>query len=606
MATAKSIGTTTGDQITWTPGFVNAIDAGAIGDASTDNLALFQMLLNDGKSIYLPPGYPGFAVRGQILLQGKSDIGIFGAGKDSRLLQLDQDENLFRLEDTHGFSIRNLTAIGYLEQTGYVPPPNISTAKQSLVLALDGSDLVVTDNYIQGWCAYTVQARGVDRVRIQNNTFTKCEQYDQATAGADIHVIDNNGSHPKEITITGNTMQTNLKVGIQCSLGLFKRAVIANNIIIGMDKDGNEPTATLNRVHGITLSYSTDEMNSDDQQEVAVTGNVIRNVGWSGVYINGLSDTAVDVGTRAIVNGNHIDLFGQRVTGDALLAGGVNCIHYRRVTIVNNQIRSCDDDRIAAIRLNAQAAGNRAIVMGNDIDNVACQGISVSSRAGEVLVANNRVSCGKEALYAYSSSSEKLGKFTINGNQFIREGGDLDLVILNYTNPTGEADAQVIVTNNLFEQIGDTATTNHYLLYLRNSFATITGNRFVGPGGAAASVMTGVRWGIAPTGRGVDHVVSNNFLSGLRYGYTMTGMSGLAGPVVVDGQFKDVQTEINSGGVYLGQVNGDTVRAKTSSSAAPTSGSWVNGDVVERKSPVVGQPWYWVYAGGAWVAGPNL
>jgi hypothetical protein len=217
-------------------------------------------------------------------------------------------------------------------------------------------------------------------------------------SGADINFYGDSVAQPGQYgksTITGNKCFSNKDIGISVNtLGGDGRLVISNNIVSTQGSgfvDWNDE-ATLNRRHGISIGYNGPQ--GEEVKEgngIIVTGNVISNTLWAGVY---QQDGRLDVPKRGLViTSNHIFRVGRAGSYYGNLLGAIFLINPANGTVISGNVieeflgTSNADASIKIVGSLTQES--EVLITGNIINGSESYGIILGSSNVNALITNN-------------------------------------------------------------------------------------------------------------------------------------------------------------------------------------------------------------------------
>jgi hypothetical protein len=450
---------------------------------------------------------------------------------------------------------------------------------------------------VQNWL-YGLQLRGCENWVVQDNRIWG-GTYD-SVAASDIFIYGTSGATSNRGIVTGNFCLSNTDVGISVDTNSGdKETVISNNVIYPLQSDGVTPLADANnrRRYGIVIGY-----NGTVASRAVVSGNVVRDVPYSGIYLNAAALPSGDVA----VTGNNVSRcgFGTLYPSDASLRAGIWC-NGGADTITGNVVTDCSTAgiKIAPDYVYSSANQPRAVVGNNNVARTAGPGIWLTNRPHGYMVTGNRIVNSTGAGIQYETTTADGGN-----NHFI--GNHIDT---NTTNQGG------IVASNLAGGYECSIVDNKI-----NGTDNTTNNQFNSgiwfdgvihcSGNVINKYHRGINGATAFSTRTVNVKCSDNTISNCVFGINASG----AGPwLVTDNTFSSISTSDCGGSAWQGIL----FRASSGSgfggsaihvadTGAPTAGTWAIGDHCAKTNPAIGQPkgWFCTVAGtpGTWTSEGNL
>lgn len=597
-------------------GPINVRWFGAVGDGAADDAAAIQAAVDaavGGEGVFFPSGV---YITSSTLSCSGSNVALRGEGPTSEIRTTANSETILSVSNASNWSICDLYFCG--NNTGSGGSPNTDANGEALWF-------VSCDNVSVKRCR--VDKIGTLAGSTASFRFTDCvsvlveeclflgESY--SYVGADITISSTNCS------ILNNRSVSNcdsfLAMGPQ---NTADDTVDAYHLVSGnyVERTDDDVFTVRGCRHGILVNYNPARRKS------VVANNIIRGTTWTGIYLqNGEpmeTEPAFETGL-VLVQGNYIEnVGGQGFDGAANgITAGIWCSSFGGATISENIIRKCGFNIAGALRSVEDAPG---ILLGsNGSWRSECSNNNVSLCSGPGIVASN-LAWSVRNVEIHSNQVWKNGDFTTRLPQILIAGVSLSPALENVfvhhntceTDTDDSALIQIGITNSALIQnvrvedntcvsTADTTVTVRGVDWLVSGFdctGTISRNYI-------KNCDVGVFVGNLAADRFVDRLqVDGNIVEDCDLAIRMPSFYFASGTVArnctdvvpVD-RFEGETIGVSPGGQRLYQVT---------SSAIPTGGVWLVGDVVKNDSPSVGNPVYWVctVAGspGTWVAGPNL
>jgi hypothetical protein len=453
-------------------------------------------------------------------------------------------------------------------------------------------NVTVKNCTIKTW-RYGIQLRSCKNYQVLDNRIWGGTA--DGTSSSDVFIYGNTGAPSNRGVISGNFCLSNNDNGISVGTDNGDREIsIADNVVYPLGTDGSTPLADAAnfRRYGIVVGY-----NGGNTSRVSVTGNVVRDVAYSGIYIQSASLPAGDVN----VTGNNVTRcgFGTTYPSDASLRSGILLIGGGGDTVTGNVVNDCETTgiKIAPNFTYTYADQPRQVVANNVVRRTLGTGILFTNKPHGYLITGNRVINSTVYNVYYETTTSDGGNCHFVGNHIDSDGAVTGGFVIDNTN--GGTDCSV--SSNKINGF-DNTTNNEF-----NS-----GIWFKGKVHITDNVITKFHRGVncADTlARVVDRQCSGNTITNCVFGVNSAG----AGPwVVSDNRFDTVTTHVNGsayqGVLLVGQGLPGTIH--TQANAAPTTGTWAVGDHVIRQNQAVGSAkgWFCTVAGtsGTWVSEGNL
>ncbi|HEY8959061.1 right-handed parallel beta-helix repeat-containing protein [Chitinophaga sp.] len=339
---------------------------------NTDNRTQIQAALNQGGSIYFPPGT--YKVSGRLYIS--SNTSVFGPGT----LRLDTVSNapLLAINGKNNIQIEQLTLDGNASFT--------TSGKKDTIGLIDihyGTDITLNNITIRNTYDFAIESDHTTRLKVSDSRIV-----DFGRRGI-------NSVFSYDAKLTGN---------------LF---------------DG-QVTHTQKGIHGI--QFWGDNGSWHDSRNHVVSANVVRNVAQGGIWANGVDNAAFsdnvisncgDVGID-MEAANYITITGNQIKN--CNNGGITTFYgCRNITISGNQVRQ-DSGYGAAIYLHGPNASATLNITGNDIYTKFSNGIySDQAMISNTSISSNTiVSEGKPGIRLLAAS-----KMTISDNRITVGVADL-------------------------------------------------------------------------------------------------------------------------------------------------------------------------------------
>lgn len=554
---------------------ISVKDFGAVGDGSANDTSAITAALTAaaGKALYFPPG--SYSINGALSVSANTYV----YGYLATVTQSTAGGS-----DAFTIAGDNVTIDG-LKIVG----PNSGTG--SAIRGDAYNNPTVKNCQVQNWL-YGIQLRGCANWTVTDNRLWG-GTYDSGSS-SDIFIYGSTTTPSNRGICSRNFCLSNNDNGISVATNAGDReTTISENVVYPLQSDGVTPLADANnrRRYGIICSY-----NGTVNTRAAVVGNIIRDVPYSGIYMNAATLPAGDVS----ITGNLVARcgFGTLYPTDASLRAGIWCNGGADV-ISSNVVIDCTTTGIKISPDYAYSSTNqpRAVISSNNVARTTGIGIYLTNKPHGYLVSSNRViNSTAEAIYYETTSAD---------------GGNCHFV-----------------ANHI-----DTNTTNKGGITVANTSGgygcSVVGNRINGTDNTTNSEFNSGIWfngtvhcmsnAIIKYHRGINCATSlartvtlqcsGNAITNCAYGVNAAG----DGPWVVGHNTYDTVTTHVNGSAYQGVLlvgQGIAGTIHTQNNAAPTVGTWAQGDHVARQNQTVGQAkgWFCTVAGtpGTWVSEGNL
>lgn len=500
-------------------------------------------------------------------------------GGESSITQSTSGQNAFTLSGD-GITIDGLTIIGGNSGSG------------SAIRADARSNVTVKNCTIRTW-RFGVQLRSCKNYIVADNRVWGGTA--DGSSSSDIFIYGSTGSPSNRGVISGNFCLSNNDNGISVGTDNGDREIaITGNVVYPLATDGATTLADADnyRRYGIVVGY-----NGGNTSRVSVTGNIVRDVAYSGIYVQAATLPAGDVS----VTGNNVTRcgFGTTYPADASLRAGILLIGGGGDTVTGNVVNDCSTTgiKIAPDFVYTYANQPRNIVANNVVRRTLGTGILFTNKPHGYLITGNRVINSTTYNVYFETTTSDGGNCHFVGNFIDSDGATTGGFVIDNTN--GGYDCS-ISGNKIF---GFDNTTN-------NEFNS--GIWFKGKVHITGNTITKFHRGIncaTTLARTVTIQCSGNAITNCVFGVNAAG----DGPWVVGHNTYDtVTTHVNGsayqGVLFVGQGLAGTIH--TQANATPSVGTWAVGDHLARQNQTAGQAkgWFCTVAGtpGTWVSEGNL
>jgi len=624
---------------------VNVLSIGVVqgqfvaSGTAIDNRTILSTFLTDGVSLYFPAGYYELEGSGTELIGGINldSVTIFGDGISSIIKSNSAGQRIFRFQNSKRISVTDLQIRGYSDSA----PAELSSTLIGGVVFENCEDAVVQDCHITGIAGRGISLDGCLGGVVTGNVCWGNEGTDViGGAGnfADEDIVIQDGgavTRSRLITVANNHCLSNNHIGIAC-LPISTSLIISDNVVVSCDRNRVEVTtrAAIRRKEGIVAQYGTGgSVIGDNEHEMTVSGNVIRNTRWSGIYLN--SNVYLDGnagGIKGVISGNTIvNTCLDNTSGiDNWKRNSITVEQFRDVVITGNvcewvsegdpsqephagiQVGLSSDTTPTPDPFSTQYdKPSRAVITSNNISNIRGKGIILTAEINEVIVGDNVVQETSDTMFeirARVTPGTRTGDVSVCNNRFVSSQllGTSNAVLLLGT--FGECR----FSHNTVESTGaGWATAGVYLLFINspNVGFEFDSNTFIGNGSAFAR---GIRIDdIGPLGKNRSFRIRGNLLKDLALGIWDTGGTGVAADSAYfesDNRFENVTDAINNqsgrlyNGVFAGESNSIvTMPSNVATPAPPVGTMWVAGDRASNLAYTPGGVLGWEHDGTSWV-----
>lgn len=562
---------------------VSVKDFGAKGDGVADDTAAIQAALTAGagKSVYFPAG--SYAINAALSVSANTCV-YSQSGAATVTQSTAAGTNAFTLSGD-GITIDGLKIVG----------PN--SGGGSAVRADSRNNPSVKNCQVQNWL-YGIQFRGCKNWTVTGNRLWG-GTYDGVTS-ADIFIYGSSGAPSNRGIVTGNFCLSNNDLGISVDTNSGdKDLLIAGNVVYPLQIDGVTPLSDANnrRRYGIAVGY-----NGTVNTRAVVSGNIVRDVPYSGIYMQAATLPAGDVA----ITGNNVARcgFGTLYPSDASLRAGIFC-NGGSDSITGNVVVDCSTTGIKVAPDYTYSSTNqpRATISSNNIARTSGVGIYLTNKPHGYLISGNRVINSTAQAVYYETTSSDGGNCHFVGNHIdtntTNQGG------ITLSNSLGGYECSVV--NNRINGTDNTTNDQFNSGIWFNGIVHCIGN-------SINKYHRGINYGASFSGRTVNVKCSGNTISNC-----VTGVNaGGDGPwLIVDNTFNSISGNQCSGSPWQGIIyqasgvsgfGGGSIHVADTS--APTVGTWAVGDHCAKTNPAVGQPkgWFCTTAGtpGTWTSEGNL
>lgn len=564
--------------------FISVKDFGAVGDGVADDTAKIQAALNTGKNVFFPEG--SYLITSELSFTANYQS-ISGTGYASKIIcntgTTNNGVNMLVGTGRVGCVVEKL----YFQNSGYgntVPVPGVFTGMGCGVIFMNSTNCAVKDSWFykcggHGQGVSAIYFSSSQRCTASGNTIT--ESLNGINSDNWYYNVDSS-ARSRANDIIGNTIFKTY--GFAIAVDIFDTDAFGQEIgdsIVGNVLFGNK--------YGISVLG----------QKVTVVGNTIDmnnysfgGVGWDAIMVTGSNITISD---NTISNSyrNGVMIYANNLAGTGVPGYPVGGLAARNISVSNNIIKwdsgipAGDVNGSCGIKLvngSATNAVSRISIQNNIISSARNRGILADGSLfsiGNCKIVNNTVtSCLDSGIKVEGIYDNDL---LIDGNSC---STNTNYGIEVISSPKGR------ITNN---QIN--ANTRHGIYVTGCSRTAIALNTLRDNGTETPNTYDGIHI----TGNSTVCVVlsnlSGNFTtSNQRYGININDSVGGACNIIgnqytsnATSNFNEVFTYSNSR--YMESESGSKVNRR---SAAPTTGTWAQGDIVYSTTPTAGGFIGWV------------
>lgn len=546
----QATGLTTGRWKRVYSGAVNVKWFGAVGDGITDDTVAIQNAI-DTSNIYIPKA-SGYLI--------SSTINVTHNIKSDSKTPIIQSTTSDMFNVLSSVIIENISLLGnYSIGSGIILSSNNITVINSKFSGFG-------DATLSAGCG--IKSNGtteVSNINIKSNYFTDSK----GTTNSDISI----GYYGSNIIIDSNIMDGINDEGISAnSIGVTSNIIITNNIIKNKYR------------HGILAVYTG---TADKDVSSIISGNIIENCGWTGIYCQG-AGAGSNLTGNVIVSNNHIKYCGG---ADTTLSAGIYVAGLGGYLITSNSIEYSGKDYLLTNRT-YQSAGikcatsiDSCIVSNNYIVSTYGDGISFTGLVMKNIVCETNRIKNFTGYGVVTAVSTAIGGKAINISRNSIEAGVGDGTgIYSAVSGSGSYGYFVITGNSLY---GNKAGTTKSGILTNTSSASqleqllITNNRI-------ENFDNAIRFNSNYGHRGVGTLVkvNDNFIlsntTGLYFTATSTLWSFISGNVFSS---NGANTTSDSYIVKYNSYNDNNQSFSLHYNSAPTFGAWNLGDTVYSNSP---------------------
>lgn len=545
-----------------------------------------------GKALYVPGSTNYYRVTAAITVP--SGVHIHGDGYNSVVRQVTVDQNLFVCAGQNEFSGLHLQGCNLDTVTD--PDGNCG------IYALNVDNISVHNNWFSRFYASATHFQGCYNIRVQENVFFQnnwpqnptYEPSFRACADISFSSIYASAQTGGRLIATGNYHFGQMSAAIFFNGAAGDQgAIIANNYIQPLDASGDPILTGMNNRHGIAVNYGSDAATRDTL--VSVQNNIIRYVRWAGIYCQ----TADGQNTGAVViDSNVIDHTG--ISDTETLGGGIRVATGTGAPIIisNNSITEHQSTVTGGITIQstyASPAGGRVTVQGNAITRCLGFGVDLVQICVNVDIFDNQIiDCGLNDIIFEQNATVQADAYRIRimRNRIYRtNAATYSLWIYG-----GVVNAYTVVIQDNWI-VGNSKTTPTTAVNSAIYFASTNSMGFFQVKGNHIekfyrAITAG---GYFPAGRHFNNLVidGNDFLD-CSIGVDFSAIANTATILVTNSTWNGVTnnfgTALLSGYpcLYEGVRNGALMNVNAA--AAPTTGTWIDGDAWTHTAPATGSP----------------
>lgn len=555
---------------------VSVKDFGAVGDGVADDTAAIQAALNAGvgKSVYFPAG--SYAINAALSVSANtcvySEIGAATVTQSTAA-----GTNAFTLSGD-GITIDGLKIVG----------PN--SGGGSAVRADGRNNPTIKNCQVQNWL-FGIQLRGCKNSTVTGNRIWGGTY--NASSASDIIIFGSSAAPSNRTIITNNFCLSNTDNGIYVDTNSGDReTIIQGNVVVTCSDNGFDERADGSnyRRNGIIVGY-----NGGTNSRAVISGNIVRNAPYAGIYTQGATLPAGDV----VVSANLVSRcgWGTAYPGDGSIRAGILIASGGQDSISGNVIIDCST---AGIKYSPDFArnlanGHRPVIASNIIARTAGIGIFMTNRPFGVQVCANRIinSTAESVYFQTTNNPSDIGNVLVDGNHIdttSTSGGILFDALYSTTYDNKVSNNKILGNDNTNVSVFNSG------VYVRGK-VQISGNTIT-------KFYRGVVFDESGTTLDFSWVCANNFIVDCYYG--IDGGQGTGTRIAQGNQFRSNTTQVVN--CWEGQIVSN--RSRINGVSPPTTGVWGHGDHMQNSSPTIGQPkgWFCTTAGspGTWVSEGNL
>ena len=545
--------------------YVSVKDFGAVGDGVTDDTAAIQAALDASASVYFPEGV--YALSDQIELNSGQKL--HGDGYESVLLSTGTNKNIVYGDNVSHIEIASLFFQGNATGTGTAG----HGIRLETVLYIN-----IHDCYFDGIGNTTGYAGNISGdtcsfAIITQNIFLGTSGGSQT--GADIGF----GDFGKQCIITNNISYSNQDAMVSlAAIGVTFRDnqnhVVSNNI--GIRRDINTSRS------GILITYN------DEAAYTSVTGNILYNWIWNGIYIQSATSNTERSGGLTI-QGNVVRYCG----GDNTTIGsGIYLSGNNGLACTGNLVEyTCyDSSEVYRGNLNdgirIQNSASNISVVGNVIRKGKGAGASLQPLTGfqqrDIVLSQNVFEDNESGGIAISPSSTGTIKNLIISENIIKQE-NFDAHGIQITSISGAvAPENFLIEGNIINGVSGST---------RSAISTNVGtpNAWVIRGNLIDTFDKGFECATFPADQlyGTACILDGNTIKNCTTGYAIGSAGAAFNGYVFNPIYINVTTKHASAN-YCDAVNIGNSNIELRRAAAPGAGTWSAGDRVTFLAPTAG------------------
>jgi hypothetical protein len=573
---------------------------GCRGDGTTNDTTQLQRCINYAntsgvRNVFVPPTNQFYNITATLAVPGL--MRIYGVGYASAIKMtptsgtgLDVTQpNMVNITGSD-VTIESIRLFGMNIETGYYPQTG-GTSEGIRVATSAPQRIVIRNCFLHHIISNAIAIKGgKSEVVITGNTLFG----NNGNKNIDIAVNGLSLPEPLErVIITDNYCLSNCDQGIKVADISSRDILIARNHIVPILDTGAAATgAACMRRHGILIAYALGSTTTGNR--IVISDNIIRHTKWTGIYINdGLGGWIVG---PYVISGNYISDIGYEAGNT--ISGGISVIGSGKgdVFTANRVERTFNDVPGIKISHSQTSADDKTCVVSHN-------SLSDCSVAGVLLIQNGH-------------NSEITGNLFTNNTEH-------DIRLQLNTGSTLEhknmiADNKIQRNNTNFESIHiDSQSSTCVTWIFRNHFtgsssatladsnsAVLSRTRFVNfRENYVKNFYYGVFLQSYVGGRELLTVIDDNYFENVNTAVRAERTTTTPILPVSGNRYSNVTTKAGPAGVVC-KRNPSAITQYLS--AAPTTGTWVAGDVVYNSAPAVGQPIGWMRTSSAWRSVGNL
>jgi hypothetical protein len=561
---------------------------GAVGDGTTDDTLAFSRALLVASDVYVPTPSVRYRLTDEVTVPANGQVR--GDGASSIIRQETRNKNVFIL--SAGSQVMDLALEGdNATSTG------ATATKNNGVYASGVARVRVVRCHFSRFQGAGVQLRDCTDYLVAHNICRQNPYSAQANGSLNGDIVVYSLTAGARGVIAHNHCLSNNDFGIYYGAnGADLDTVITGNVCVATDGT-SEVASGGSRRHGIIATYG-----GSAGGRTIVANNIVRNSTMTGIVRQGAS---TPTGTHIFAN-NHISATG--FLNDSLCGGIFLNVGASGDKIVGNVVenfRGSSNLANAGIVVNNSKPGVE--VVGNTIKDSQGHGVLVIGTTSDCILRNNvyRNNALADLVVQHTGQDAEGGGHSIDGEHFTKLVATKPCVRIVADNDTA---ARPIKVRNCQARGVDKTTTGSG----EAAFVTIEGSTVtpvVIEGNEADTFYYGVySFANIPSGRTFAQLkIDRNVFREMNTAIFLQRGSTADTVVACDNTFIGVATQISAG--YIGNRVGDKFLL-TTTTAAPSDGTWAVGDQALNASAAVGAARGWVCttAGnpGTWTSRGNL